>query len=92
LSQIYKRAKAAVTVSLKHALTIVGYEGVLIFNSYTRDRMHTPIIKTNNLIGPTIINFISLSVDRHCGSVVRVPGYRFRGPGSIPSATTFSEK
>jgi hypothetical protein len=25
-------------------------------------------------------------------SVVRVPGYRFRDPGSIPSATRFSEK
>jgi hypothetical protein len=24
--------------------------------------------------------------------VVRVPGYRSRGPGSIPCATTFSEK
>jgi hypothetical protein len=27
-----------------------------------------------------------------CGLVVRVAGYRFRGPGSIPSATRFSEK
>jgi hypothetical protein len=26
-----------------------------------------------------------------CGIVVRVPGYRFRGPDSIPSATRFSE-
>jgi hypothetical protein len=24
--------------------------------------------------------------------VVRVPGCRYRGPGSIPGATTFSEK
>jgi hypothetical protein len=24
--------------------------------------------------------------------VIRVPGYRFRGPGSIPGATRFSEK
>jgi hypothetical protein len=29
--------------------------------------------------------------DRLCGLVVRVPGYRFRGPGSIPVATRFSE-
>jgi hypothetical protein len=28
-------------------------------------------------------------VDRLCGLVVRVPGYRFRGPGSIPGATKF---
>jgi hypothetical protein len=27
-----------------------------------------------------------------CGLMVRVPGYRCRGPGSIPSATRFSEK
>jgi hypothetical protein len=27
-----------------------------------------------------------------CGLVVRVPGYRSRGPGSIPFATRFSEK
>jgi hypothetical protein len=27
-----------------------------------------------------------------CGLVVRVPGYRSRGPGSIPRATRFSEK
>jgi hypothetical protein len=26
------------------------------------------------------------------GLVVRVPGYRFGGPGSIPGATRFSEK
>jgi hypothetical protein len=30
--------------------------------------------------------------DRLCGLVVRVPGYRSRGPGSIPGATTFSVK
>jgi hypothetical protein len=30
--------------------------------------------------------------DRLCGLVVKVPGYRSRGPDSIPGATTFSEK
>jgi hypothetical protein len=30
--------------------------------------------------------------DRLCGLVVRVPGYRSRGPGSILDATRFSEK
>jgi hypothetical protein len=30
--------------------------------------------------------------DRLCGLVVRVPGYRCRGPGFIPGATRFSEK
>jgi hypothetical protein len=30
--------------------------------------------------------------DSLCGLVVRVPGYRSRGPGSILDATKFSEK
>jgi hypothetical protein len=30
--------------------------------------------------------------DRLCGPVFRVPGYRFRGPGSIPVTTRFTEK
>jgi hypothetical protein len=30
--------------------------------------------------------------DRLCGLVARVPGYRSRGPGSIPGATRFSER
>jgi hypothetical protein len=30
--------------------------------------------------------------DRLCGLVVRVPGYRSRGPGSIPGASRFSVK
>jgi hypothetical protein len=39
----------------------------------------------------TIMTVFS-SYDRLCGLVVRVPGYRSRGPGSIPGATRFSEK
>jgi hypothetical protein len=31
-------------------------------------------------------------VDRLCGLVVRVPGYRSGGPGSHTGATRFSEK
>jgi hypothetical protein len=30
--------------------------------------------------------------DRLCGLVVRVPGYRSRGPSSVPDTTRFSEK
>jgi hypothetical protein len=30
--------------------------------------------------------------DRLCGLVVTAPGYRSRGPGSIPSVTRFSKK
>jgi hypothetical protein len=40
------------------------------------------------------INIIYSSIGKGClcGLVVRVPAYRFRGPGSIPGATRFSEK
>jgi hypothetical protein len=31
-------------------------------------------------------------VDRLCGIVVRVPGYRSRGPGSISCVTRFFEE
>jgi hypothetical protein len=34
----------------------------------------------------------AVAEDRLCGLVARVPGYRSRDPGSIPSATRFSEK
>jgi hypothetical protein len=39
-------------------------------------------------------NYITLRciLDRLCGLVVRVPGYRSRGPCSIPGATRFYEK
>jgi hypothetical protein len=32
---------------------------------------------------------ISFVIDCLCGLVVKVPDYRFRGPGSIPVATRF---
>jgi hypothetical protein len=32
------------------------------------------------------------TIDRLCGLVVIDPGYRSRGPGSIPDATRLSEK
>jgi hypothetical protein len=32
------------------------------------------------------------TIDRLCGLVVRVPGYKSRDPGSIPGTTRFSEK
>jgi hypothetical protein len=31
-------------------------------------------------------------IDRLCGLVVRVPGYRSRGSESLPGASSFSEK
>jgi hypothetical protein len=35
--------------------------------------------------------WLRVKVDRFYGLVVRVPGYTYRGPGSIPGATRFSE-
>jgi hypothetical protein len=34
---------------------------------------------------------VVFTLDRLCSLVVIVPGYRFRGLGSIPGASTFSE-
>jgi hypothetical protein len=39
-----------------------------------------------------ILYVVQKKVERLCGLVVRVPGYRSRGPSSIPGATRFSEK
>jgi hypothetical protein len=36
------------------------------------------------------LRFVSSFFDRLCGLVVRVLGYRFGGPGSIPGTTRFS--
>jgi hypothetical protein len=33
-----------------------------------------------------------VKLSRLCGEVVRVPGYIFRGPGSILGASSYSEK
>jgi hypothetical protein len=41
----------------------------------------------HQLLYPCIIEW-----DRLCGLVVRIPGYRSRGPGSIPRAIRFSDK
>jgi hypothetical protein len=39
-----------------------------------------------------VLGAVSAPLDRLCGLVVRVLGYRSGGPGSIPSTTRFSEK
>jgi hypothetical protein len=35
---------------------------------------------------------IKANIDCLCGLMVRVPGYRSRGPGSIPGTTRSSDK
>jgi hypothetical protein len=39
-----------------------------------------------------IIIIIIIIIMDFCGVVIRVPGYRSRGPGSIPGVTRFSGK
>jgi hypothetical protein len=58
----------------------------------TENRCHHSIISFSVSTCYFFLNFVLLSMDRLCGLVVRVPGYRSRGPGFIPGATTFSEK
>jgi hypothetical protein len=43
-------------------------------------------------LGETFNTLGACGNDRLCGLVVRVPDNRSRGPGSIPSATRFSEQ
>jgi hypothetical protein len=40
----------------------------------------------------TSLFFKNSNIDRLCGLVIRVPGYRCTGLDSIPGATRFSEK
>jgi hypothetical protein len=58
--------------------------------SNTEDRRYRFILFTANLSYFRSVGTVIL--DRLCGLVVRVPGYRSRGPGSIPGTTKFSEK
>jgi hypothetical protein len=39
----------------------------------------------------SVLRIYCQQYDCLCGIVVIVPGYRFRGPGSIPGAARFSE-
>jgi hypothetical protein len=48
--------------------------------------------KKNNLQKNEKLKEPKRCTDRLCGLVARAPGYRSRGPGSIPGTTTFSEK
>jgi hypothetical protein len=55
----------------------------------------TKIISVRRVITLSLLFLLLLLlvvVDRLCGLVVRVPGYRSRGSGSIPGATRFSEE
>jgi hypothetical protein len=55
--------------------------------NYTFLKFVTVLVYTHYVI----IILCSSETNRLCGLVVRVPGYRLRGPGSFPGATRFRE-
>jgi hypothetical protein len=50
------------------------------------------VFRLEILVMPYMLLGTSYLLHRLCGLVGRVPGYRPRGPDSIPGATRFSEK
>jgi hypothetical protein len=52
-------------------------------------RSNTEIVDSNPTGGMDVCMRLFCVCDRFCGLVVRVPGYRSRGPGSISGATRF---
>jgi hypothetical protein len=52
--------------------------------------LHIQCTTTYKQIPPIVLDI--RSIYRLCGQLVRVSGYKFRGPGSILGATTFSEE
>jgi hypothetical protein len=80
------------------SLYLVGYLFDLIFDS--EDGGSYCLLNVGKLMldytvshaGRYVLFFIVTALDRLCGLVDRVPGYRSRGPCSIPGATRFSER
>jgi hypothetical protein len=77
--------------------------GTDIFSALNELTIHVSLTKHYNTVPVNEDLSLSLSLslyiyihiyihDRLCGLVVRVPGYRSRGPGSILGATRFYEK
>jgi hypothetical protein len=68
------------------------FTALCVYVSQGKHLWHLPHTAERNSFA--LLNFISIyvTVDRLCGLVVRVLGYRFGGPGSIPGTTRFSDK
>jgi hypothetical protein len=66
----------------KRMVLIINIVKITLFESSHRD---------TEILAPLQIS-VYANVDRLCGLVVRVLGYRSRGPASIPGTTRFSEK
>jgi hypothetical protein len=86
------------TASQIHSLTYLssGPIGFCYLNTYPIKNMKLIVIQRPKLhpviLFSNLFNLYSNIEDRLCGLVARVPGYRSRGPGSVPGATRFSEK
>jgi hypothetical protein len=99
----HEKFKAILTVSSASALL---FEPILKLSKITKRSLWASS-SCLQLLAAYEINFVFLNVlnfkkerfpyvllnkDHLCGLVVRVPGYRSRGPGSILGATRISEK
>jgi hypothetical protein len=59
------------------------------FQTYTREVLNTHLELLSVILTADFILLSSVGIDRLCGLVIRVIGYRFTGPGSIPGSTRF---
>jgi hypothetical protein len=73
-----------------HGACMLRISGLLLL----RFKRHRPSLWSSASceVRTEFIYVIWKKVDRLGGLVVRVPGYRPRGPGTIPGPTRFSEK
>jgi hypothetical protein len=72
----------------------VSEECASIFIKYVFSVISVTVHRTTSDVTPqdTLVSVVTAESDRLCGLVVRVPGYRTRGSGSVPGATRFSKK
>jgi hypothetical protein len=95
----YYKRNCCIVVTLVQAqneltLKLLGTKKSAINGLSHRDCPHLSQFPAQTAITPVgwFISCFMRAVDRPCGSVVRVPVYRSRCPGSIPGATRFYEK
>jgi hypothetical protein len=85
-------ANTAMLYSAYHLFTLTF---ITCFVSHTCNKRRNILLPSsgskNQRIKP-LIGACSKLCERLCGLVVRVPGYRSRGPGSIPGPSRFFEK
>jgi hypothetical protein len=73
-------------VNFTHLLNIILFCTVLpLFKKPISDKL--PRLTDDVKVLCKVISFFNAAMDRLCGLVVRVPGYRSGGPDSIPGTT-----